>query len=134
MLRLASRKITGVPSMVIIGLGLGVVVIAFIPRACSCGHSPEAERKATQTTIAILSTVLDTFRAENGRYPTSSEGLHVLVSDPDGSGPSLTGPGIPHDAWENPIQYLPIDDGRSFQLISAGPDGKLGTPDDIANR
>lgn len=40
---------------------------------------------------------------------------------------------LPEDPWGNPFRFVPVDvDAKRFQLVSAGPDGDLGTEDDIS--
>ena len=36
------------------------------------------------------------------------------------------------DAWGNTMSYA--SDGRSYSIVSAGPDGETGTPDDLSLR
>jgi hypothetical protein len=40
----------------------------------------------------------------------------------------------PHDPWANQYLYDPSPDGKSFRVLSPGPDGREGTKDDfVAN-
>lgn len=36
------------------------------------------------------------------------------------------------DGWGNTMSYA--SDGRTYSIVSAGPDGESGTPDDLALR
>jgi general secretion pathway protein G len=104
------------------------------------GQSKRAKIVATQTQIAQFGTALDAFEIAVSRYPTTTEGLLVLLvaptSDPgEWNGPYLSKSTVPLDPWGNeyqyrcPGQYNP--DG--YDLYSFGPDGKLGGDDDITN-
>jgi general secretion pathway protein G len=85
----------------------------------------------TETQIRMLRTALDTMRLDIGRYPTTEEGLRLLVaepSDPDlrakWRGPYLEGD-LPDDAWGHPYNYAFTGTGYPpFALYSYGPDGK----------
>ena len=91
--------------------------------------------------IANFKLALGRYEIDMGRYPTSSEGLRVLVERPSGQnikawqGPYLDGDAVPKDQWENawnyrqPGQHIP----EGFDLWSNGPDGAEGGSDDIAN-
>jgi general secretion pathway protein G len=45
-----------------------------------------AQEKAAPLDIQNISAALETFRADNGRYPTTAEGLDALFEKPAGSG------------------------------------------------
>jgi general secretion pathway protein G len=110
--------------MVIIGLLMALVGPNLI------GRSEKAKVQAAAMQIERLGTVLDTYRLDTGRYPTSQEGLNVLVQKPMGvdrwDGPYLT-KGIPKDPWDRPYVYRsPGDGGRPYDLYSFGADGTPG--------
>jgi hypothetical protein len=73
------------------------------------------------------------FESDIGRYPTDNEGFNALIECPaDLPNPSKwKGPyikKIPLDPWIHPYKYVC---SSKFDIISAGPDGKEGTADDI---
>jgi len=101
------------------------------------GRSEQARTTAAQTQISSFSTALDAFEIDNGYYPKGKSGLMDLVQAPRDAqnwrGPYLKE--LPRDPWGNEYSYeCP---GRlnpsSYDLISAGADGKIGSEDDIAN-
>ncbi len=85
----------------------------------------------------MISTALDRFEVECGRFPTSDEGLNALMQQP----PGLEGWGGPYlkkqpiDPWNNPYNYTypGVRNPASYDLSSNGPDGRPGTDDDITN-
>jgi general secretion pathway protein G len=115
---------------------LGVLAVVVVPRFT--GRSEQARVTAARTDIANLEVALDTFEVDNGRYPSSEEGLGALVQQPSGlenwSGPYIRR-GIPNDPWGNPYIYrYPGQQNRnSYDLYSMGPDGQEGGADDITN-
>ena len=113
--------------MVIIGLLMALVGPNLI------GRSEKAKTQAAAMQIERLGTVLDTFRLDTGRYPTSQEGLNALVQRPQGmerwDGPYLT-KGIPKDPWDRPYVYRsPGENGRPYDIYSLGADGAPGGTD-----
>ena len=113
--------------MVIIGLLMALVGPNLI------GRSEKAKVQAAAMQIERLGTVLDTFRLDVGRYPTTQEGLQVLVARPMGvdrwDGPYLN-KGVPKDPWDRPYIYRsPGEAGRPYDLYSLGADGAPGGTD-----
>jgi general secretion pathway protein G len=86
-----------------------------------------------QTQVRMLKTALDTMRLDIGRYPTTEEGLDLLVRAPVDPklrlrwhGPYLEGE-VPLDPWSNPYQYNPSGrDLNAITLYSYGPTGRPG--------
>jgi general secretion pathway protein G len=113
--------------MVIIGLLMALVGPNLI------GRSEKAKTQAAAMQIERLGTVLDTFRLDVGRYPTTQEGLQVLVQRPMGvdrwDGPYIN-KGVPKDPWDRPYIYRsPGEAGRPYDLYSLGADGAPGGTD-----
>lgn len=114
--------------MVIIGLLMALVGPNLI------GRSEKAKVQSAAIQIERLGTVLDTYRLDVGRYPTSQEGLQVLVVRPMGidrwDGPYLNKGELPVDPWGRPYQYRsPGEGGRPYDLWSLGADGSPGGAD-----
>ena len=105
------------------------------------GQSQEARVTAAKQMIAgSFSLGLTRFELDNGRYPTTEEGLEDLVVNPqtgNWQGPYIQSTTIPLDPWGNPYNYKYPSELTSsevfFDVVSAGPDGTLGNEDDITN-
>lgn len=111
--------------MAIIGM-LAVMVAPNIFRQQS-----GAQRDAALTQISSLETALDAYRLDVGQYPDSLDGLIENDSDRAAwNGPYLRR-ALPQDPWGN--DYVYDSDGRSFSLISYGPDGERGGEGDDAD-
>jgi len=95
--------------------------------------------RAKQDILGAIGTVLDLYEQSVGSYPTTQQGLEALVSEPAGvqgwDGPYLKQVSVPQDPWGNEYVYtFPSPDYPAFyELVSMGPDGQLGTEDDISN-
>ena len=85
-----------------------------------------------QADIRAIQTALDLYRLDNFKYPTTEQGLQALVKQPADA--TLTNyraegylPAVPKDPWNNPYQYAsPGPDGKSYEVLSFGRDGKPG--------
>ena len=78
-----------------------------------------------------LATALGRYRFHVGAYPTEAQGLKALIEDPGEKG--WLGPYIvqlKRDPWGTPYRYAVKPDG-SPDVLTAGPDLKPGTPDDL---
>ncbi|MBS0656670.1 MAG: type II secretion system major pseudopilin GspG [Verrucomicrobia bacterium] len=92
-----------------------------------------------QADISTLTTSLRTYQMVNGFYPSSSQGLNALVTQPGGEPkPRVWNQlmsQLPKDPWGN--EYVYVCPGRKnpkgFDLYSKGADGQEGTPDDVGN-
>lgn len=116
---------------------LGILAAIVVPKIS--GRTEEARVKATATQVSNFGTALDAFEVDNGFYPRGRDGLNQLLIAPRDArnwhGPYLKGDAIPKDPWGN--DYLYECPGKhnptSYDLMSMGPDGKVGGGDDIAN-
>lgn len=111
--------------IVILAILAGLVV----PKVA--GQSDKARVKTTETALATTSNAIDMFKVDNGRYPTTQEGLAALTTPPQNAknwpeGGYIKG-GMPKDGWENDLQYVqPGSEGRAYDLFSLGADGQEG--------
>lgn len=95
-----------------------------------------AKSKIVRGDMAGIKTALSMYYLHNDRYPTSDEGLSILMQ----ISTSKTWKGAylesaPIDPWKRDYRYVyPGNKNTSgFDLWSVGPDGENGTDDDIAN-
>lgn len=116
--------------MVIIGLLAGYVGPRFFSQI------GKSEVKAARAQIDALEKALDQFRLDNGRYPTTEEGLKALVERPSTtskwSGPYLK-KAVPLDPWERPYIYKAPGEHGEYDLSSLGKDGQAGGTDEAAD-
>ncbi len=110
--------------MVIIGLLAGLVAPRYFAQV------GKSQVKVARAQIDAFDKALDQFRLDVGRYPTTEEGLQVLIAAP-GSEPKWAGPylkkGVPADPWGRPYVYQqPGTHGGDFEVMSYGKDGRPG--------
>jgi len=85
-----------------------------------------------RTQTKTIGKSVEQYKLKNGRYPTSVQGLDALVNPPQGT-PVMDR--LPRDPWGKAYVYrMPgVVNVDSFDVVSAGPDGKPWTEDDIGN-
>jgi general secretion pathway protein G len=116
---------------------IGIIVSIAVPRLA--GRTERARNVAAKATITSLSSAIDSFEVDVGRFPTTEEGLAALVSKPSSLPTEATWNGpymreIPLDPWNREYTYkYPGDLGVDYDLICMGPDGQSGSADDITN-
>jgi len=116
---------------------LGVLAAIVLPKFS--GISERSRVTATQTQLSTFKTALDAFEVDMGYYPKGKSGLLDLIQSPRDAknwhGPYLQSDVIPKDPWGNDYIYeCPGRHNSSFyDLYSAGPDGRVGTEDDVCN-
>jgi len=107
----------------IIGLLAGYVA----PRYFS--QVGKSEVTVAQAQIRSLEQALDQYRLDLKRYPTTEQGLKVLVARPPNE-PAWSGPylrkEVPLDPWGRPYAYRSPGEKAEFELISFGRDGRQG--------
>ena len=112
---------------------LAVLAAVVVPKLT--GRVEDAKIKAAKSEVSSIKSALNNFEVDNSRFPTTEEGLQALVQKPanlDNWKGYLDK--MPADPWGHPYIFrVPGTNGRDFDLISAGPDGQEGTPDDISN-
>lgn len=101
------------------------------------GTSKRAKITAAVTQISTFKTALNAYEVDMGNYPKSLEELIVRPQNDskDWHGPYLDSDTIPMDPWGHPYIYTcpGKHNPSSFDIMSAGPDGQVGTADDICN-
>lgn len=135
--------------MIVLIILVGIMAIVG-PRLL--GTQKKADVRTAQAQIGNLSSALKMFAADMKTFPTTEEGLQLLVKPPEDEafarnwdGPYLDDTKLPADPWGSPFQYEygPSDqeqEGASESLLdfprifSMGPDRQPGTGDDIANQ
>ena len=134
---LAERGFTLIEIMVVVVI-IGLLAAFIVPQVM--GRVDEARVTKVKGDVQMLETAISMYRLDTARYPTTAQGLAALVTKPEDPNLRNWKPGgylsrVSKDPWGNEYSYeCP---GRmnptSYDLISPGPDGKIGSEDDIAN-
>ena len=111
---------TLVELMVVISI---IAILATIVTVNVLGVRDNANVTAAQGQIAIFKTALTSYNLAFGRFPTTAEGLDVLIRNE--KRPFLDTDQIPADPWDKPYVYT-SEGPRQFRIISYGGDGQAG--------
>jgi general secretion pathway protein G len=110
--------------IVILGLLIGLVAPAALRQLGG------AKISITHQSIERVSSILDLYRLDAGKYPSTQDGLQALVAPPAGAtnwnGPYLKGTGVPVDPWNHPFVYRSPStrQGYDYDLCSMGPNAQ----------
>ena len=127
-----SAGFTLIEIMVVIII-LGLLAAIVMPRIV--GETDRARYAQAKVQIRILEDALKRYKLDNGRFPTTDQGLESLVQPPTTgtvprnypTGGYLDKPEIPTDPWGNNYVYVsPGQNGPDFDLKSFGADGLEG--------
>ena len=123
------RGFTLIEVLVVIVI-LGILAALVVPRILE--RPDEARVIAAKHDIATIVQALKLYRLDNGRYPTTDQGLAALVSRPTlpPLPPNWKPNGylerLPLDPWRNPYQYLNPGLRGEIDVFSFGADGQAG--------
>lgn len=114
---------------------IGIIAAIAVPRMA--GRTQKAKLVAARADLGALTTALDGFELDAGRFPTTEEGLDALkvmpaslTKDDGWDGPYLRD--IPIDPWgHNYVYRFPGERNVDFDVYSLGQDGEEGTEDDL---
>jgi general secretion pathway protein G len=132
------------PAFTLIELLVVIVVIAILATLVAPNvfqHVGAAKDATARSQIEMLGAALDAYRLDNGRYPTTAQGLAALwtapTTDPRPSnwrGPYLR-KDVPLDPWKHPYVFTSPGavNPTSYDLVSYGSDGKPGGDGDAAD-
>ena len=127
------RGVTLIELMIVVVI-LGMLATVIMPRILN--RPEQARRMKAKVDIRSIESALALFKTDTGRFPTTSEGLQGLVTDPGIKGYSRDGylDKVPADPWRNAYIYVsPGVHSKDYDLESYGKDGEDGGTDDDAD-
>jgi general secretion pathway protein G len=130
-----SKKAFTLIELMLVVIVIGVLSAMVVPRLVNRSQQAKATAAGADVNSAIP-LALDLFEMDNGRFPTSQEGLQALKANPGGltkwKGPYLKK--AAKDPWGNPYVYQsPGSHNTDYDLYSKGPDELENSEDDIGN-
>jgi len=125
--RSSTAKAFTLIELMIVVVILGLLATIVMPKILD---KPEkARRVKAQVDIRGIQSALAYFKTDTGRFPTTSEGLDVLVSGSGIQGYNRDGylERVPVDPWGHKYVYIsPGIKSRDYDLESYGKDGEEG--------
>ncbi len=132
----SSRGAFSLMELMIVIIILGLLASLVLPNLM--GKGEEAKRKLVCVQMKGVGETLKMFKLDNGVYPTTEEGLQALITNPSeedyplyAQSAYLEGKNLPKDSWKK--EFIYINKGREFDLISLGSDRKEGGEDDASD-
>ena len=127
--RTSPRGMSLLEIMVVITL-IGLVTAAI--GVAVMGQLGKGQADSARNQAYEIGKSLELYRLNNGRYPTTAEGLQALVTPPKGK-PLMDS--LPKDPWGNDYIYtIPGQKNASkYDIRSKGQDGQEATEDDTGN-
>jgi len=118
---------------------LGVLAATIVPQFIGTTH--DAKVSAARSQVSEIESALERMAIHMDRYPSTDEGLKLLVEAPAGDASKWRGPylkQVRNDPWGNPYQYRApgVRHSNSFDVWSRGADnadGGEGQGADIGN-
>src|SRR5512139_621373 len=126
-----ARGFTLIEIMVVITI-LGILAALIVPRVV--GRTDDAKIAAAKQDIASLMQALKLYRLDNGRYPTTEQGLQALIAKPTlepvpsnwKQGGYIERSSVPTDPWGEPYKYLSPGIRGEIDVFSLGRDKTNG--------
>jgi general secretion pathway protein G len=107
-----------------------LVLLASLVAPRVIGYLGSSRTKTAKVQIEGLSTSLELYKLDTGRYPDDREGLKALVERPADSknwnGPYLKKDRVPPDPWGQPYHYRSPGQRGPFDIYSLGADNREG--------
>ena len=123
----AQRGFTLIELLVVLVI-LGLLAGLAGPRVLQ--YLDKAKTDTARLQIEELGAGLDLYYLDQGRYPTTDEGLQALVEKPSGAerwtGPYLKKPVVPEDPWGREYKYRAPGEHGAYDLYTLGADNAKG--------
>jgi general secretion pathway protein G len=122
-----ARGFTLVEIMVVVVI-LGILAVLIVPRVV--GRTDEARTVAAKQDVAAIMQAMKLYRLDNGRYPTTEQGIAALVNKPQSEPVPANWQKyldrVPKDPWGNVYQYLNPGVRGEIDVFSLGADNRPG--------
>lgn len=127
------RSVRGFTLIEILVVIVVIAILATLVAPNIFQHVGAAKSATAKSQVEMLGSALDAYRLDNGRYPTTQQGLNALWEIPtvdtptNWRGPYLRKP-VPPDPWG--VAYIYLAPGQvnlnGYDLLSYGNDGRPG--------
>ena len=124
--RYQQTGLTMIEIMVVVVI-IGILAALIVPNIA--GRDDQARVTTAQSNLKAMAQALELYKLDNFSYPTTSQGLEALVSNP-GDAPNWNASGylkkLEKDPWGQPYLYLSPADTGPYDIISYGADRQEG--------
>ena len=127
-LQMKASKQTGFTliEIMVVVIIIGLLSAVILPNVL--GQRDKAAKIKAEADISSISNQLQLYRLDNFTYPSTSEGIQALVTNPGKSTWTQYLTSLPKDPWGNQYQYAfpGSNNPNSFDLWSTGADSAAG--------
>jgi len=117
--------------MMVVIMIIGLLASLIVPNIL--GNKDKADQKKAVADITALENALEMYRIDNGNFPSTSEGLEVLLQEPSNLKKQETYRAggyikrLPKDPWHHSYNYrFPGENGEEVDIFTYGADGQPG--------
>ncbi|MGM0609377.1 MAG: type II secretion system major pseudopilin GspG [Candidatus Muiribacteriota bacterium] len=117
---------------------LGILATFVVPKLV--GRTDDAKIVKAKSDIQAIETALKLYKLDNGKYPTTEQGLKALIEKPETGdadnwreGGYLDKKSIPKDPWNNEYIYMSPGLHGDYDIISYGADKMPGGENENAD-
>jgi general secretion pathway protein G len=122
--RRGQRGFTLIELLVVISI-LAIIAVVVAPQFL--GKADDAKVDAAKIQIDKISTAIELYRLENGKYPPDLNALYTAPTNaPHWKGPYLKKQSMLKDPWENDMIYRQPGEHGPYDVLSYGSDGQSG--------
>jgi general secretion pathway protein G len=135
-LRVSEQGFTLLEIMVVVVI-IGLLAAAVVPQLM--GNVDRAAIQRAKQDVRQIENSLNLYRLDNFRYPSTTEGLEALVTNPgEAAAPNWRQvlKSVPRDPWDQPYHYVSPGQHGDFDVFTYGADrqeGGEGVNADIGN-
>ena len=112
-----------------------LVVLAGLASVAVLGIQKTSYSRSANVEIKTLANACTMYKINVGAFPAKLEDLSTRPSGLDQAswgGPYIDSPTV-NDPWNRPYKYTPNDGNNTVLIQSSGPDGQMGSQDDVSN-
>ena len=117
---------------------LGILATFVVPKLV--GRTDDAKIVKAKSDIQAIETALKLYKLDNGKYPTTEQGLKALIEPPETGdadnwrqGGYLDKKSVPKDPWNNEYIYMSPGLHGDYDIISYGADKMPGGENENAD-
>ncbi len=136
--KIPNRRNSGATILEVLVVLTIIALIAAVVGPRVVGYLGHAKGETASLQIKNLSSAVQLFYVDTGRFPSEAEGLSVLFDRPAGderwNGPYMSDPSALNDPWGRGYMYEPPTTDRVFSIMSFGRDGVEGGSGEDADR
>ena len=113
-----------------------LVVLAGLAGFAVLGMQQSAYSGSANVEIKTLANACKMYKLRVGAFPAKLQDLNTRPSGLDQAswgGPYIDTPKV-NDPWNRPYKYTPNDGNNTVLIQSSGPDGQMGSEDDVSNQ